>query len=193
MLMSPASQSERRPGGPRPWLVCLDLQREYVVPGRPLFDPNCGEVVSACAKVIAHARASGWRVVHAHRRRNGDLFCGETLFAAPIEGLRPLISEPVFVRSGLSAFSNRDFALELRRARDDGVCLIGFSMASSGLATALAAIDAGLTLTLVEDAIDGGSHEHATDTLRTVLGPHARWLSSADLIVRTTPMAELVP
>ena len=36
------------------------------------------------------------------------------MFGAPIEGLRPLISEPVYFRSGLSAFGNPGFATELR-------------------------------------------------------------------------------
>lgn len=38
-----------------PVLVCLDLQMEFVAPGRPWADPD-GEAVSAtCADVIARA------------------------------------------------------------------------------------------------------------------------------------------
>lgn len=192
MSTYPAHQLDRLPCEPRPWLVCLDLQREYVVPGRPLFDPNGAEVVSTCARVMTHARASGWRVVHAHRRHRGGLFSGEAMFASPIEGLRPLISEPVFVRTGLSAFSNPDFALELSDARGSDVCLIGFSMAGSGLATALSAIDAGLSLTLVEDALDGHSHAAVAAAGRAAFGATVQWLSSHDLIQSTTG-AELVP
>ncbi|MBV9994675.1 MAG: isochorismatase family protein [Caulobacteraceae bacterium] len=165
------------------WLICLDLQREYVIPGRPFYTPAGAEVAAACARVLAHARTMGWRVVHSQLRRAGGCF-GPGPFGAPIEGLRPLISEPVFLRRGLSAFSNPDFALELHRARGEDVFLIGFSLADTCLATTLAALDQGLDLALVEDAVGvgGGAAAEAPEIARAVLRPLARLVSSRDLV-----------
>jgi nicotinamidase-related amidase len=169
-------------GNSAPWLICLDLQREYVVPGRPSYAPSGGAVVQNCVRVLNHARAEGWRVVHSQRRRGGEVSFGGGLFGAPIEGLRPLISEPVFQRRGLSAFSNPDFASELRDARGEHVYLIGFSLVDTCLATALGAIDHDLSLILVEDAVGvGGSASSAPDMARAILTPWASFVRSAEL------------
>jgi hypothetical protein len=78
------------------------------------------------------------------------------MFAAPIEELRPLISEPVYFRRGLSAFANPGFADELSAAEGEEVFLVGFSLPDSCLATALAGHDHGVAFTLIEDAVGTG-------------------------------------
>ncbi|HUZ12165.1 MAG TPA: isochorismatase family protein [Caulobacteraceae bacterium] len=180
--MSLVHHEQRCSSSTAPWLICLDLQREFVVPGRPHYDPSADQVAGACARVIDHARAARWRIVHSQRRRLGGLFCGETLFGAPIEGLRPLISEPVFLRTGLSAFSSPEFASRVEDARNCEVCLIGFSVADSCLATAFSAIDAGLSLTVVEDAIGGDAPGAAAEVARSILGRLVRLISVPEFI-----------
>jgi nicotinamidase-related amidase len=173
------AQSYRR----RPWLICLDLQREYVVPGRALYDAGAAEVAQACSGVLALARASDWRVIHCQMRREASPGRRLDYFGAPIEGLRPLISEPVYMRDGLSAFTNPDFAAKLREARGDDVYLIGFSLADTCLATVMAAVDYGLSLTLVIDAIGAGAASviGVAQIARTLLRPFVRTASSNDL------------
>jgi len=163
----------------RPWLVCHDLQREYVVPGRPRFGASSGAVASTCNRFLQRARASGWRVVHCHRAPSPDA-CFEGLFGAPIEGLQPRITEPLFLRQGLSAFSNPSFAAEMREARDDDVYLIGFSLADTCLATSLGAVDAGVSIILVEDAlgVSGVTPLAAAQITRALLRPLVRTVSS---------------
>ena len=92
-------------------------------------------------------------MVHSQYRAEAVAPWPRELFGAPIEGLRPLVSEPVYFRRGLSAFANPGFTAELRGARGADVYLIGFSLADTCLATALAGVDEGLSLTLVEDAV----------------------------------------
>ena len=179
-LFTPSRRSRR----PDPWLVCMDLQREYVVPGRPLYAAASGTVADACVRVLAQARQEGWRVVHTQLRRREGLFASESLFGAPIEGLRPLISEPVFLRGGLSAFSNADFAAEMREARGEEVFLIGFSLTDTCLATVFAAVDQGVSLTLVEDAVGAAptsAARTAPEIARAILSPYVRFVASHDL------------
>ncbi|HEX3919270.1 MAG TPA: isochorismatase family protein [Caulobacteraceae bacterium] len=159
---------------PRRWLICLDLQRDYVVPGRPRYAPGNAAVAEACARVLGQARDESWNIVHSQVRADDTSGRSRELFDAPIEGLRPLITEPVFFRTGLSAFANPAFAAELRRARGDAVYLIGFSLADTCLATALAGVDAGLSLTLLEEAVGAGDGADAARIARTILKPFVR-------------------
>ena len=70
----------------------------------------------------------------------------------PIEGLEPLVSEPVVYRRGVSAFSSSAFR-SLVAGFGCELVIIGYSMSSSCLATAMVAYDNGLAVTLVEDAV----------------------------------------
>jgi nicotinamidase-related amidase len=179
-----ARSSSVWPAPQRPWLVCIDLQRDHVVPGRPRYVARNADVAAMCAEVLGFARDEGWRIVHSQWREEDTTPWPRELFQAPIEGLRPLISEPVFFRQGLSAFANPAFASELRQARGKEVYLIGFSLADTCLATALAGVDAGLSLILVEDAVGAGSTPEAAAAARTVLRPFVRLAPSRRLMAR---------
>jgi nicotinamidase-related amidase len=122
-------------------LVCLDLQRGSLRPGQA---PD-GCLVN-CRRLLAHARGEGWGVAHVHSRKP------HPRDAAPIEGLQPLTTEPVFYRSGPSAFSNRAFC-EMVGSGAVELVLIGYSMTSALIGTAMIAFEEGLSVLMVEDAI----------------------------------------
>ena len=171
--------SPRRPFA-WPWLVCLELQREHVVPGYAGAAAQNAGVATTCARVLDFARRDGWRIVHSQRQLGG---CDRPeRLAAPIEGLRPLITEPVFFHRGMSAFANPAFAAEMRAARGEEVYLIGFSLPDSCLATALAGFDAGLSVALVDDAVGHGGVPSLAESARTVLAPFVRMVASAALV-----------
>jgi len=169
---------------PSRWLICLDLQRDYVVPGRARYAPAHSSIVLACRQVLDIARASGWRVVHSQTRHDDLSLMPRDMFGAPIEGLRPLVTEPVFFRRGLSAFANPPFATEMRAARGAEIFLIGFSLADSCLATALAAVDEGLELTLLDDAVGAGPETGVMEAARSLLRPFVRIQSSSTLLTQ---------
>ena len=168
----------------RAWLICLDLQRDYVVPGRPRYAAANTDVAATCAQVLSLAREEGWRIVHSQVRSPAPTPWPRELFGAPIEGLRPLISEPVYFRRGLSAFTDPGFAAELRAARGAEVYLIGFSLADTCLATVLAGVDEGLSLTLVEDAVGASEALPSAELARAVLRPFVEFASSRRLMAR---------
>lgn len=157
-------------------LVCLDLQRGSVAAGAA---PD-GCVVNA-RRMLAHARMQGWQVVHVHSRK------ADPTDARPIEGLEPLVSEPVVYRTTGSAFSSRAFR-EL--VADMGACelvLIGYSVTASCLATALVAYDEQLAVTMVEDAVCPTSvDQEVRDALGVLMDRMARpflWLTSTQNMV----------
>jgi nicotinamidase-related amidase len=138
-MMHPATSSQPR----ERVLVCLDLQQEN------LAADVCADqrrVLRNCGRVLDHARRSRWRVVHVLRRGS------DRGVSRPPAGLEPRPTEPVMFRKGISAFSNVDFDRLIRRLERPELVLIGFSLSSSYLATALIGFDADLTVTLVEDA-----------------------------------------
>jgi nicotinamidase-related amidase len=165
-----------------PWLICLDLQREHVAPGHARYSAHNVHAALHCARVLEFARRDGWRVVHAQLQPQNAGRPMPDHFRAPIEGLRPLIDEPVFFHRGISAFANPSFTGELRAARGEDVFLIGFSLADTCLATALAGVDQGLSLTLVDNAIGPGPDPSRADAAQAVLSPYVRFAASDGLV-----------
>ena len=138
--------------------------------------------------MLDFARKDGWRIVHSQSQRASPVRSEH--FKAPIEGLQPLISEPVFFHQGISAFANPSFAAAMRAARGEDVFLIGFSLVDTCLATALAGFDHGLSLVLVDNAIGPGADLARAEAARTALAPFVRFVASGSLV---GPGLELVP
>ncbi len=136
-------------GEPRPrLLVCLDLQRANQPPDTCTCARHVRPRLANCRRILLHARAWDWSVVHLHRRWPDD-----PDGALPIEGLEPRPEEPVMTRQGLSAFRSRAFCDLVEGAVQAELVLIGHSLAGSGLATVFSAHDRRLSSRLVEDAV----------------------------------------
>ncbi len=160
-------------------LVCLDLQRASVKDWNRPWESEC---VVNCRRMLAHARASGWQVVHVHAR---NARAGE---ARPIEGLEPLTTETVVYRNGVSAFSSPEFRRLTARFSGEMV-VIGYSMSSSCLATALVAYDNNLSVLLVGDAVsatplDDVTREALETVSRSIASPFVGITSTGGLLGR---------
>ncbi|MGQ0533765.1 MAG: cysteine hydrolase family protein [Caulobacteraceae bacterium] len=133
-----------------PWLLCLNLNREYVTPGRPLHAQSGALAASHARTLLYGARERGWTIVHVQGKR-GRL--SNTDFARPIEGLEPLPSEPLFLVRQKSALAHPDLRARLSADRPSALYLIGFTLAHEGLATFFDAVDLGLSPRIVADAM----------------------------------------
>lgn len=134
-----------------PWLLCLNLNREYVTPGRPLH-AHSGVPAAARARTLLYAaRERSWTVAHVQGRRSR--LSGADDFSRPIEGLEPLPSEPFFLVRHNSALAHPDLRARLSADRPAVLYLIGFTLAHEGLATFFDAIDLGLSVRIVADAV----------------------------------------
>lgn len=165
-------------------LVCLDLQRGSVRPGQA---PD-GCLVN-CRRLLAHARREDWRVVHVHGRKP------QPRDAAPLDGLRPLLTEPVLYRSGASAFSSRAFC-EMVEGGAVELVMVGYSMTSALIGTAMIAFEEGLSVTLVEDAICSAVLDDETRDAIEYLGLKAArpfvTLASTDALIGTPRLRRVV-
>lgn len=167
----------------RPWLLCIDLQREFVAPNRPLFDPASDAVVAACKAVLAAARRARWPVAHIHTRRAGALFGKSSPFTRPIVGLEPWISEPLYFRSGLSIFTSQEVLALVHGDSGVDFHVIGYSAEGSCLATVFAGHDLGAQLTLVQDAVGcAGGRANGLADLTDITAPLCATVGSSDLI-----------
>lgn len=135
----------------KPWLLCLNLQREYVTRGRPLYAPAAAAAATCARTCIARARENGWTVVHVQTNVSGRAKKGE--FARPIDGLEPLPSEPLFRVAERSAFANEGLLSRLVAERPPEIYMVGFAFAHEGLASLFEAASMHLPLHVVEDAV----------------------------------------
>jgi nicotinamidase-related amidase len=135
-----------------PILICLDLQQEQQASAGPADRERRRRCIETCKEVLARARRLRWKVVHVHlsQARRGALSAG----SKPIQGLEPRPTEPVFLRQGPSAFSSGAFQEYLKLLAEPQLIVIGFSLEGSALFTAVSAREAGVSLSLVQGALD---------------------------------------
>ncbi|MCC5996607.1 MAG: isochorismatase family protein [Oceanicaulis sp.] len=157
-----------------PVLLCLDLQQEFIAPGRPWADPDGDGVAQMCTRIISGAREAGWLLVHAHLYQGAPMIAGHGL-TQPIPGCEPRPGEVLLRRAGVSAYAHPDLDGILDGGGSGRAYLIGFSAPMSLTATLFDAADRGHPLTLIEEAVGaadvgewGAEHTRAlcTDTAR---------------------------
>ncbi|MES1200112.1 MAG: isochorismatase family protein [Pseudomonadota bacterium] len=134
----------------RRWLLCLNLQREFITAGRPLYASEAAAAATRARICLSVARELGWRVAHIQVRRKTS--AGSRDFERPIEGLEPLPSEAVFVTENRSALSHPILRTQLVSSRPEAIYAVGFSLAHEGLASVFDAAGLDLPLQVVEDA-----------------------------------------
>ena len=168
-----------------PVLLCMDLQMEFVAPGRPFADPD-GEVIAArCASLIRDAREAGWSVVHAQLHQGGPLIAGHGL-TQPIPGCEPRPGEVLLRRAGVSAFAHPDLDGVVEAAAGSGAYVIGFSAPLSLTSTLFDAEDRGQNLLFVGDAIGGADvAEWSAEESRALL------VHTAERLNRSVTLTEL--
>ncbi|WP_300542612.1 isochorismatase family protein [Maricaulis sp.] len=131
-----------------PCLILLDCQRDQVERPEGGIDPENRDVIKRIARLLQQARMDGWPVFHCQ-------YAGEQPAAArtPIDALRPNAREPVFVRRGLSAFTDSYFHQVLARNAGRTCLLVGFSAPFSVLATVFDAQTRDHELNVVPEAV----------------------------------------
>jgi hypothetical protein len=135
--------------GARPrLLLCLDLVEPAAASD---MDATVTPFARNCGRVLAHARDTGWTVVHVHARAG----CGGRAMA----GLSILPSEPLFHRRDGSAFSSPEFEALAHANPSAELIIVGASPDSACLATALAAFERDMAVAVVDDAVSVSPQE----------------------------------
>jgi Isochorismatase family len=148
-----------RPGHARTarHLVCLDLVRSCEPP-----TDEAQARIDKCRRLLTYARSSGWTMSHVFPHTGGRS-------TKPLCGLEPLPSEPVYYRTGASAFSNRVFRRSLKEGPELELVILSLTLASTSLGTALSAYDHDIAVTLIEDTIgQDASNASGLEAIETV-------------------------
>jgi hypothetical protein len=151
------------------WLVCLDLQQSWVAAHAGEPEWWLQRRIDAARTVLRQAREAGWSIAHVHRgspHSDGVVHIGRS---RPLDGLRPLPTEPLFHREQLCAFESRAFADALRGTPRAKLAILTFDVALAGLISALTGADLGHQVTLLEDGLSGDSALIATGNLIATL------------------------
>ena len=87
-----------------PVLVIVDAQKEYVTQGRPFYLEAIGPSLENLQKLLAHARAHGWKIAHMRHQQNSMCFTYGSPFAEFIDGFGPAEGEESMVKPNFSCF-----------------------------------------------------------------------------------------
>ena len=162
--------------GARPILVVIDIQKEYVTPGRPYFIHGIAPSLDRAKAVLQAARADGWRVVHVRHLQTGDLFGRASPYAAYVPGFEPLKGEIEIVKADYSCYCSAAFARLMKANIDRPIYVVGYGSTKCCLATIVEGYHRGQKLYFVSDASNAkrsdlfdedSLHAHATDILRS--------------------------
>ena len=136
----------------RPVLICMDLHREFITPGRPWADPDGERVSKQCSKIMQHGRANAWTLIHIQLDRDAPF-----LFRAQLDqiitGCEPRADEVSLQRAGVSAYSHLDVFDILESLKHRDIYLIGFSAPTSITHTLFDAKANSHLIKIVESAI----------------------------------------
>ena len=158
--------------GRRPALLVVDVCRAYLDPASPLY-AGVEAAVEACDRVVRGARTHGVPVLWTRVVPDlGSAFARKVpslaLFTGPLgdfpDSPRPVEGEPVVTKAGASAFFGTDLAAALNADGIDTVVIVGLSTSGCIRATAVDAVQLGLSPIVVREAVgdrDPRPHEQA--------------------------------
>src|ERR1700676_2483794 len=138
----------------RPTLVLVDIQREYIAPGRPFHLHGISPSLTNCRILLDRARLNNWPVVHVQHVQDGPVSTGE--YTRFIEGFEPKSGEPVFVKSQISPYTNEAFKQAMLAMRENEVVIAGYGSTMCCLSTIISGSALGYTMP------EADAHRHVT-------------------------------
>lgn len=159
--------------GARPALLLIDMVMAYVDPQSPLFCDTATAAAACAARLLGHARSSGWPVAHScvsYEPGGADggvfyrkvpvlrLFDRGSPLGAFVDGLDPQPDEHVVVKQYPSAFFATDLAPWLTSHGVDTLVIGGYSTSGCVRASVLDALQHGFIPFVVRDACADRHH-----------------------------------
>lgn len=168
-------------------LVVIDIQREYVLPGRKFHISSIGPSLTNAYAMLRFARSENWPIVHVQHLQDGDLFNRASDTSDFVDGFVPERGETHAIKGNYSSYSSPAFMQFVNEHPDHELVVIGYGTTMCCLSTIVDGYHRGQRFALVEDACaaraagghsEASMHQHAT----AILGPFARLTSTAQEI-----------
>jgi nicotinamidase-related amidase len=166
-------------------LLAIDIQNEYITPGRPFFIESIQPSLDRCQTVISKAREQKipiWHVVH---KQSGPVFGHNSKYSDFISGFEPRPGELVFEKDQYSCFSSHVFREACEQFSPREIFIIGYGTSYCSLSTIIDGIHRGYSFTAIEDAMAAkampyaSEHEMHESAIRIMKG-YAKTLNSQD-------------
>ncbi len=135
-----------------PVLVLIDVQKEYITQGRAFCLETIQESLDNCKKLLAHARANSWKVIHMHHEQNAENFSRGSEFSEFIEGFEPNENEKSIAKSDFSCFTAPEFTALMDKYRHENILIAGYGCTMCCLSTLVDAHHRGFEFYFVKDA-----------------------------------------
>jgi nicotinamidase-related amidase len=109
-------------------LLLIDVQKEYILKGRPLFITDAPKVIDRLAKALVLWHRHGWPVAHIHHEEaeGSPLFAKGSAAQQPHRALVIRPTDGMIVKSRPGAFYGTDLEKWLRGKNVDAVLIGGF-------------------------------------------------------------------
>lgn len=167
----------------RPALLVIDMQRDFVLPGAPLFVAGAPSTIPVIRALLERARAEGWAVFHIVREHEPDggdaepfrrhLFAAGrgvcvrgTPGAAIVDELAPLPGERVIRKTRFSAFYRTGLDQALAETDVSALVLAGTQYPNCVRGTAADALYRDWPVVVVTDACSAATPETADANIR---------------------------
>jgi ureidoacrylate peracid hydrolase len=166
-------------------LVVIDVQNEYVSPGRKFHIRSIEPSLEKARVMLGFARSQKWPIAHVQHLQDGDLFGRSNDTSKFIVGFAPSDGEVHAVKGNYSAFSSPAFVKFAADHADHEFIVIGYGTTMCCLATIVDGYHRGYRFALVEDACaakatesrsEAAMHDHAT----AILAPFCRITRARD-------------
>ncbi len=127
--------SRYRPSAVAPLAIFIDLQREFLLEGRPMRIAGIRAAIDNCQKLLIAARENRLAIAHIRLSPKAVAFNECAGGSDWIEGFTPYGSEMVFERLSPSAYSNPNFLRMMEENGGTAAILAGLCGSTSCLAT----------------------------------------------------------
>jgi ureidoacrylate peracid hydrolase len=134
-------------------LVLIDIQKEYITPGRYFYLSGITPSLRKAHEVLLHARAEGWKIIHVkHEKEGGPIFSPGAELTEFIDEFKPEANEVVITKHLYSCYSSTEFSRVMAEHTKDQVFVVGYNTIMCCLSTLISAYHLGQRLSLVTDA-----------------------------------------
>lgn len=88
-------------------LILVDIQKEYITPGRPFFLNGIEPSLENCRRLLVHARKNHWELIHIQHSNGSSAarFNPTDPHFDFVEGFEPIADEKRFVKTDFSCYS----------------------------------------------------------------------------------------
>jgi len=99
-------------------LVLIDIQKEYITPGRPYYLNGIERSLLNCQELLYHARKNKWEIIHVQHSNGEDApkFNPTTDFFNFVDGFEPQSHEIHVVKNDFSCYSSKEYATYMSEA-----------------------------------------------------------------------------